>query len=160
MPVNSVINSSATASASSNSANLSSDDFTRILLAQMASPDLSSLFNSNNDDENNSNPFGSGYSSSSLFGNLSSLLPPQLMAGSGSSLGGVSSQLMNAYSLGAVPSMQLSLWSNLIGKTVEATDPLTGKSVSGKVASVVMQNGSAMLDIGSLIDPAAVTKVS
>lgn len=163
LPISAGINTSAAArtSASGGSTALTQDDFTRILLAQMASPDLSSLFETNNTNNgNSSDPLSSGYTSS-LFGNLSSLLPPQLSAGSGAASGSISSQLFGNYATGLLPSMGLSVWSNLIGKTVEAVDKTTGQPVSGKVASVVMQNGTAMLDTGStLIDPATVTKVS
>jgi hypothetical protein len=51
------------------------------------------------------------------------------------------------------PQFELSVYSSLIGKTVTATDPSTGKQVTDKVKSVVLQNGKVMLDVNGVIVP-------
>jgi hypothetical protein len=109
----------------------------------MANPDISSLFGEQTS-ENNSIL---GNSVSSLMGGSStSSLLSQL---SGNSSGQLFSE-----------TMMMPIYSNYIGKNVEATDSATNKTTSGKVESVLLQNGLAMLNVGgSIVDPSTVTKV-
>ena len=51
------------------------------------------------------------------------------------------------------PQFELSVYSSLIGKTVSAIDPSSGKEITDKVKSVVLQNGKVMLDINGVIVP-------
>jgi hypothetical protein len=51
------------------------------------------------------------------------------------------------------PQFELSVYSSLIGKTVTATDPSSGKQITDKVKSVVLQNGKVMLDVNGVIVP-------
>ena len=53
------------------------------------------------------------------------------------------------------PQFELSVYSSLIGKTVTAIDPSTGKEITDKVKSVVLQNGQVMLDLNGVIVPPA-----
>ncbi|MCX5749096.1 MAG: hypothetical protein NTZ10_02460 [Candidatus Saganbacteria bacterium] len=126
---------------------VSSTDFMKILIAQMSSPDLSSLFGSNSNDQSSS-IFGS--STNSLFGSDTSLLTQALGGQSTSGIG-----------LPTIPQMELTVWSNLIGKTVDYLDPATGAAASGAVKSVVLENDATMLDLGDrTIKPSIITKVS
>jgi len=51
------------------------------------------------------------------------------------------------------PQFELSVYSSLIGKTVTAIDPASGKEITDKVKSVVLQNGKVMLDVNGVIVP-------
>lgn len=147
LPITSVAPSAVSSSSSDTRTSVTSTDFMKILLAQMSSPDLSSLFGGNNN-ENSSSVFGT--SMDSLFGSNTSLLT-QALSGQGSS----------ALGPFTTPQMELSVWSNLIGKTVDSIDPVTGAKVSGTVQSVLLDNNSTVLDIGSTtIKPSTITKVS
>ncbi len=121
---------------------LSSTDFLNLYIAQLQSASLDSLFSSEGSDSSSSSL---GSSSSSFFGSSSSLL---------SSIANSSGN-----SLASSPAMQLSIYSNLIGKDISAIDPKTGVTSSGTVNSVVLQNSVAMLDIGSgLVDPSNIIR--
>jgi len=146
----------ATAGASSssqrNGTNLSSEDFMKILLTEMANPNIAQLLSSDNNSNSSSN--------SSLFGSttgLSSLL------GSGSNTS-LASQILtgNSAASGVLPSAQagLPMLSFLIGKEIKSVDNLTKAETSGTVQRVLMQDGVAMVDIGSsIIDPSTITEV-
>ncbi len=133
---------------------LSNLDFTKILLAEMASPNLDSLFST--DENGTSSSSSSDFFNSSLLGNSNSPLAAQLLGG-GTGLSGVGS---GSITQSLTPQMQLSIWSNYIGKNIEAKDA-SGKAISGKVTNVVMDNGSPMLVVNGInVDPNTVTKVS
>ena len=51
------------------------------------------------------------------------------------------------------PQFELSVYSSLIGKTVTAIDPSTGKEITDKVSSVLLQNGKVMLNVNGIIVP-------
>ncbi len=51
------------------------------------------------------------------------------------------------------PQFQLSVYSSLIGKTVTAVNPSSGKNITDKVTSVLLQNGKAMLNLNGVIVP-------
>jgi hypothetical protein len=51
------------------------------------------------------------------------------------------------------PQFQLSVYSSLIGKTVTAVNPSSGKTITDKVTSVLVQNGKAMLNVNGAIVP-------
>ena len=126
---------------SSQSSPAISPDFARLLMAQMSMPDLSSLFSTSGEEK--TSPFGT---TSDIF----------------STLGGSTSALTGASNLwsGLSPQMELSIWSNLIGKTIEALEVRTGEKIEGKVKSVLLQNGVVYLDVdGTLIPPQNLTKV-
>jgi len=147
LPVSSAALSSAASAGADSRTNVSSTDFMKILLAQMANPDLGSLFNSNSEDQTSS-VFGG--SANSLFGSNTSLLTQAL-----------SGQNTTAVSPFTTPQIELSIWSNLIGKTVDGVDPLTGENVSGVVKSVILESEAVLLDLGEqTIKPSSITKVS
>jgi len=55
---------------------------------------------------------------------------------------------------------ELSVYSSLIGKTVTAIDPSSGKNITGQVKSVLLQNGKAMLDVnGVTVPPENISKI-
>ena len=59
------------------------------------------------------------------------------------------------------PQFELSVYSSLIGKTVTAIDPSSGKEITDKVKSVVLQNGQVMLDINGVnVPPANIIKIT
>lgn len=115
---------------------LSNQDFSRILLEQMSSPNLDTLFG--NTQETNNSIFGAGNLTSQFFGTsstnnlLSNLLGQNLSGG-----------------------LEMSIWSNLIGKTVTVVNSDTQAYVSGKVESITLQNGEPMLvlDNGTAVSP-------
>lgn len=51
------------------------------------------------------------------------------------------------------PQFELSVYSSLIGKTVTAVEPSSGKRVTDKVTSVLLQNGKVMLNVNGVIVP-------
>jgi len=51
------------------------------------------------------------------------------------------------------PQFELSVYSSLIGKTVTAIDPSSGKEITDQVKSVLLQNGKAMLDVNGVVVP-------
>lgn len=51
------------------------------------------------------------------------------------------------------PQFQLSVYSSLIGKTATAVNPSSGKTVTDKVTSVILQNGKPMLNLNGVIVP-------
>lgn len=137
-----VYNSTVQSNSSAGSTNLSNNDFTRILLAQMASPNLSSLFNSETSGQGTT---GASYNPlSSLTGGSNPL----------------SSFFQNSSSSAFSPSVNLAFYSNLIGKKVSFIDQASGETVSSTVKSVILDNSLPMLntDAGS-IDPALVKEV-
>ncbi len=131
---------------------LTNTDFNKILMAQMAVPDLSALFDSGTGTESTSNNslFGSN---DSLLGSSSSLIS-NLMGSSSSAMSNLTSLSSTAFSI--------SMLSNLIANTVTAIDPKTGKRVSGKVKSVIVDGLTPTLltEDGQTIDPNNVTEVS
>lgn len=135
-----------------NGTNLSSEDFMKILLTEMANPNIAQLLSSDNNSNSGSN--------SSLFGNttgLSSLL------GSGSNTS-LASQILtgSGAASGTLPSSQagLPMLSFLIGKEIKSVDNLTKAETSGTVQRVLMKDGIAMVDIGSsIIDPSTITEI-
>jgi len=56
----------------------------------------------------------------------------------------------NGYT-GVSSQFEMSVYSSLIGKTVTATDPSSGKQVTGKVTSVQTQNGNVAINVGGTI---------
>jgi len=59
------------------------------------------------------------------------------------------------------PILEMIARSNLIGKTVEATDPSTGQTVTGKVNSVFYEGGLLLFDVGGVkIPPENLKKIS
>jgi len=53
------------------------------------------------------------------------------------------------------PQFELSVYSSLIGKTVTAIDPSTGKQITDKVKSVLIENSQVMLDLNGITVPPA-----
>lgn len=109
--------------------------FLNLLMTQMANPNLDSLFG--NTENTGNSTFGTN-DISSLLGTSSSSNPL-------SNLTGLSSQ----------PQIEMSIWSNLIGKTVKILVPETQQFVNGKVESITLQNGAPILvlDNGTAVSP-------
>lgn len=108
---------------------------------------MDSLFESNSD--NNSSSSDSFFGSSGDF--LSSVTGSTQTSDSG------------IYGSGAntSPILEMIARSNLIGKTVEATDPSTGQTISGKVNSVFYENNILLFDVGGKkIPPENLLKVT
>jgi len=127
-------------------------DFLRLYIAQIEAQSFDTLFGEegmNNSIFGDSNMFGSLPSTTSpLFGGMGEAMLPSDIAGATSTTGG--SQYM-----------ELIARSNLVGKTVEAVDPRTGKTISGKVTSVFVENGILLIDIeGTKVPPENLTKVT
>ncbi len=51
------------------------------------------------------------------------------------------------------PQFEMSVYSSLIGKKVTATDPSSGKQITDTVASVSVENGKAVLQVGKYSIP-------
>jgi hypothetical protein len=51
------------------------------------------------------------------------------------------------------PQFELSVYSSLIGKTVTAINPSSGKQITDKVKSVLLQNGKVMLNVNGVNIP-------
>jgi len=59
------------------------------------------------------------------------------------------------------PQFELSVYSSLIGKTVTAINPGTGKEITDKVKGVLLQNGQVMLDInGVTVPPTNIVRIT
>jgi N-acyl-D-aspartate/D-glutamate deacylase len=59
------------------------------------------------------------------------------------------------------PQFELSVYSSLIGKTVTAINPSTGKEITDIVKSVLIQNGQVMLDVnGVTVPPANIVRIT
>jgi len=59
------------------------------------------------------------------------------------------------------PQFELSVYSSLVGKTVTAIDPSSGKEITDEVKSVVLQNGKVMLDLnGVTVPPANLVRIT
>ena len=86
--------------------------------------------------------------SSPLFGGLGGLNVPSDIGGQSTLTSGVS------------PYMELIAKSNLIGKTVDAINPVTRQPFSGKVDAVSVENGVLLIDIGGIkVTPEYLVKV-
>ena len=134
------INMDKSTTSTKNNFNLTNDDFMRILMAEMSTPNLNNLFSSEQ-------PSGSG----SSFGNG---MFSSLMAMNMSSMFNNSSSDVLKTSLSELPLLSL-----LIGKTISAVDQ-DNVEISGTVQRVLMQNGTAMLDVGdSIIPSSSITEV-
>lgn len=122
-------------------ANLTNDDFMRILMAEMSAPNLSNLFGSEQSGSSGSS-FGNSMFSSLMAMNMSSMLNTS------------ASDASNETSLSELPLLSL-----LIGKTISAIGQ-NNAEISGIVQRVLMQNGIAMVDIGdSVIPSSSITEV-
>lgn len=121
---------------------LTKDDFLKILLAEMSSPNFGNLFGSSETGSSSSLFGGSSLTSSLLaMNNLSSLTP----SSSGTGFSSIS---------------ELPLLSLLIGKEIKALDA-DNNELSGTVLRVLMQSGIAMVDIGDsgVVSPSSITEV-
>ncbi len=122
-------------------ANLTNDDFMRILMAEMSAPNLNNLFGSEQSGSSGSS-FGNSMFSSLMAMNMSSMLNTS------------ASDASNETSLSELPLLSL-----LIGKTISAIGQ-NNAEISGIVQRVLMQNGIAMVDIGdSVIPSSSITEV-
>lgn len=144
IPLSAASSNSTGTSVFGSQSSLNNADFTKILLAQMANPDLSSLFGGENNQE-----------TSSLFGGSNSSFGIQNLLGTNSQAGA------NPLASFVSPQMELSIFSNLIGKNIEALDQLTGSSIKDKVKSVIIQDGKTYLEVGdTLVSPSSIIKAS
>jgi len=153
--VNSVSGSNNTSIDQSQLSSLSNDQITSILVSgnidskfatmlinQMSTNNVNSILfgNENNNESSSSNiDFGeSGLTPSNIPGttNINNTF-------GGSAFSNVS------------PQFELSVYSSLIGKTVTAINPLTGKKITDKVSSVQLQNGQVMINVNGVIVPSA-----
>lgn len=151
LPIN-TFNSGASQGASMGTQSIDSQGFMKILLSQMSSPDLGSLFTDENSGSAGSSFFGGSSSTSALSG---------LMGGN--NLSGLTGSSANSGLLSALssPQMELSIFSNLIGKTIEAIDAVSGAAIKGTVKSVVILDGKTQLEVDSkFVLPSTITKVS
>lgn len=144
IPLSAASSNSTSTNVFGSQSSLNNADFTKILLAQMANPDLSSLFGGENNQE-----------TSSLFGGSNSSFGLQNLLGTNSQAGA------NPLASFVSPQMELSIFSNLIGKNIEALDQLTGSLIKDKVKSVIIQDGKTYLEVGdTLVSPSSIIKVS
>jgi hypothetical protein len=117
--------------------------FANLLISQMASNNADSILfgdQSSSSSGSSFDPFGSSdpFSSDTSNGNA---ITSQSILNNSSSSGYIT------------PQFEMSVYSSLIGKTVTALDPSTGKQITNKVASVTVQNGKTVLMVGTTIIP-------
>lgn len=136
------ISASKSTAATNTGTNLSSDDFMRILLTEMSTPNFGSILGGN-EDVGGSGSFFGGSSFSSLLSAGNSSIFNQQPSGTGFST-----------------ITELPLLSLLIGKEIKAIDAANNE-LSGTVQRVLMQNGVAMVDIGgsTIVEPSSITEV-
>lgn len=138
VPVGSSVSQST--ATTNNGTNLTKDDFLKILLAEMSTPNFGNLFGSSSNTNSSSSLFGGNSLSSSLLqmNNLTSL-----------------ADTASATSLTELPLLSL-----LIGKEIKGLDA-DKNEVSGMVQRILMQNGVAMVDIGDsgMVSPSSITEV-
>jgi hypothetical protein len=122
------------------------DNFALLLAQNMSAFDI--LFG----DENTSN--NSIFGESSNFGSTSSIYQS-------SAFGNAFSGAANMDITGVSPALEMIARSNLIGKTVEAVNPTTGKQFSGKVESVSVEGGILLINVGGTpVPPENLIKVT
>jgi len=100
----------------------SNPEYLRLMMEQMSSANVTSIF-SGGKDGSNYDPFSGGASNSNFYSEL-------IKANSSSMM---------------TPQMELSIYGNLVGKTL--TGISDGRSIKGKVGSVYLQNNSVCIDI-------------
>jgi len=145
IPLNYSNNKGSSASSSSSNA-----DMFRLLMQQNMNNMMSSfnpLFSNEEED-----------SSSSFFGSAGNFLPSSDLNTGINSYGQFTDQASTANNSII---LEMIARSNLIGKTVEAVDPQTGQTITGKVQSVTYEGSLLLFDVGGkLIPPENLRKVS
>lgn len=122
-------------------------DFLKLLNEQMFVQNFDILFG--DEEQRDSSIFGGGNvsnlapsSSSPMFGGLTGAQMPSDLGGQTTFFNGVS------------PQFELIARANLIGKTVEAINPVTKQKFSGEVKSVILDGGILLIDIDGIKVPA------
>ena len=134
---------------------MSNDQITSLLVSGNLQPQFVTLLMNQMADNNlNSILFGSQDTSGSGAGfdelGASGLVPSNVPTSSsmnGSDVFAASSTGLT----GITPQMELSVYSQLIGKTVTAVNPLDQKKITDKVTSVQMQNGQVVLNLNGVL---------
>lgn len=129
-------------------------DFASLFFAQTFTNNFDILFG--DEERRDSSIFGGASlyntipnTASPLFGGLGGLTTPSDIGGQATLTSGIS------------PYMELIARSNLIGKTVEAINPLTRETFTGKVDAVLVENGILLIDIaGTKVTPEYLVKVT
>jgi len=131
-------------------------DTFQVMLQQNMQSDFDILFG--NDDENNN---ASVLGENNIFSSTPSSNSPYFGGtGSGSTLPSDLAGLSN-YSSGTSTAVEMLARANLIGKTVEAVDPSTKQTITGKVMSISAKNGQILIDVaGHDIPPENLLKVT
>jgi len=129
-------------------------DFLRLLNEQMFIQNFDILFG--DEERRDSTIFGGASvmnmvpsSASPMFGGLTGVQMPSDIAGQTTFFSGIS------------PQLELIARSNLIGKTVEAIDPITKQRFTGEVKSIILERGILLIDIdGVKVPPENLLKVT
>ena len=121
-----------------------SDSFA-LMLAQNLNSNFDILFG--DEESKNSSIFGNTTAFGASSTNTSSYLG-DFGINNTSDLGGLTSS-----TTGVSPALEMIARSNLIGKTVEAVNPATGKQFSGKVESVGLDGGVLLINVGGITVP-------
>ncbi len=129
---------SVSTSSTSNTPQISKDDFMKILLAEISQPNINNIFGGNQSGASNSVFGGTSLSTMLAMSNFFDM----------TNSGGLSSIT------------KLPILSLLIGKEIKATDS-NKNEISGTVQRVLMQNGVAMVDIGNsnIIEADSITEI-
>ncbi len=99
-------------------------------------------------------------SNNSIFGEGTNFGSTSSIYGS-SAFGSEFSGAANLDITGVSPALEMIARSNLIGKTVEAVNPTTGKQFSGKVESVSVEGGILLINVGGIpVPPENLIKVT
>ena len=119
--------------------------FIKLLLSQMSDNNVNSiLFGNENAQETSGN---TGFDALGATGLVPSNIPTSNdISNSGNVLGSGSFTSIT-------PQVELSVFSQLVGKTVSVSNPVTGKKTTDKVTSVFMQNGQIMLNVNGVVVP-------
>jgi hypothetical protein len=126
--------------------------FVNLLLSQMSNNNVSSILFGNEDTTGGSS---TGFDAFGAAGLVPNNLPSDSSFGGTDALSGSSANTSSVS-----PQFQLSVYSQLIGKTVTVVNPLNQQRVTDKVTSVELQNQQVVINVnGLIVSPSALVTI-